>query len=55
MTDSNELTFIPYGIDSLGQEKRDITRSMIIKQNTFLTGVAVVLIFGVHKDEEEQF
>ena len=26
---------------------------MIIKQNTFLTEVAVVPIFGVHKDEEE--
>ena len=35
MTESNELTFIPYGMDSLGKETRDITRSMIIKQNTF--------------------
>ena len=28
---------------------------MIIKQNTFLTEVAVVPIFGVQKDEEEKF
>ena len=55
MTDSNELTFIPYGMDSLGQDKRDITRSMIIKQNTFLTEVAIVPIFGVQKEEEDKF
>ena len=55
MTDSNELTFIPYEMDSLGQDKRDITRSMIIKQNTFLTEVAIVPIFGVQKEEEDKF
>ena len=35
MAVSNELTFIPYGMDSLGTETRDITRSMIIKQKRF--------------------
>ena len=55
MIDSKELTFIIYGMDSLGQEKRDISRSMIIKQNTFLTEVTVVPIFCVHKDEEAKF
>ena len=55
MTDSNELTFIPYGMDSLDQDKRDTTRSMIIKQNTFITEVAVVPIFGVNKNEEAKF
>ena len=55
MTDSNELTFIPYGMYSLGKDKRDITRSMIIKQNTFLTEVAVVPIFGVQKEKEIKF
>ena len=55
MTDSNELTLIPYEMNSLGQEKRNITRSMIIKQNTFLMEVAVLSIFGVYKDEEETF
>ena len=35
MTNSNDLTFIPYGMDSLGTETRDITRSMIIKQKRF--------------------
>ena len=54
-TDSNELTFIPYGMDSLGQEQGNLTRSMIIKQNTFLREVVVVPIFGVQKDEEEKF
>ena len=55
MTDSNELTFIPYGMDSLDQDKRDTTRSMIIKQNIFLMEVAVVPIFGFNKDEEVKF
>ena len=55
MAASNELTFIPYGMDSLGTETRDITRSMIIKQNKFLTDIAVVPIFGVQKEEEEKF
>ena len=55
MTESTELTFIPYGMDSLGQDKRDITRSMIIKQNTFLAEVAIVPIFGVQKEEEDKF
>ena len=55
MIDSKELTFIIYGMDSLGQEKRDISRSMIIKQNTFITEVAVVPIFGVNKNEEAKF
>ena len=55
MTDSNELTFIPYGMDSLDQDKGDTTRSMIIKQNTFITKVAVVPIFGVNKNEEAKF
>ena len=31
MSDNNEPSFIPYGMDSLGSEIRDITRSMIIK------------------------
>ena len=39
----------------LGQDKRDITRSMIIKQKTFLTEVLVVPIFGVQKEEEDKF
>ena len=30
MKNRYELTFIPSGMDSLGQDKRDITRSMII-------------------------
>ena len=55
ITDSNELTFIPYGMDSLGQDKIDITRSVIIKQNTFLTEVTVVPMFDVNKDEEVKF
>ena len=54
MTESNDLTFIPYGMDSLGKDTWDITRSMIIKQNKFLTDIAVVPIFGVQKDEEEK-
>ena len=55
MAASNELTFIPYGMDSLGTETKDITRSMIIKQNKFLTDIAVVPIFGVQKEGEEKF
>ena len=55
MAASNGLAFIPYGMDSLGTETRDITRSMIIKQNKFLTDIAVVPIFGVQKEEEEKF
>ena len=55
MTESNDLTFIPYRMDSLGKDIRDIIRSMIIKQNNFLTDIAVVPIFGVQKDEEEKF
>ena len=55
MNDRNEMTFIPYGMDSLGTETRDITRTMIIKQNIFLTDIAVVPIFGVLKEEEETF
>ena len=51
----NELTFIPYGMDSLGQEQGDLTRSVIIKQNTFLREVVVVPIFCVQKDEEKKF
>ena len=54
MTDSNELTFVPYGIDSLVKGK-DIIRSMIIQQNTFLTEVAIVPIFGVQKEETDKF
>ena len=52
---SDSLTFIPYGMDSLGQDKRDTTRSMIIKKNTFLTEIAVVPISGVQKEEESNF
>ena len=32
---SDSLTFIPNGMESLGQDKRDITRSMIIKKTHF--------------------
>ena len=46
---------IPYGMVSLGQDKRDITRLMIIKHNTFLMEVSVVPIFGVQKEEESNF
>ena len=42
-------------MDSLGKDTRDITRSIIIKQNKFLTDLAVVPIFGIQKDGEEQF
>ena len=45
MNDKNEMTFIPYGMDSLGTETRDITRTMIIIQKQFLTHIAVVPIF----------
>lgn len=55
MTDSNELTFIPYIMNLLGSERRNIIRSMIIKQNKFLTDIAVVPIFGVLKNEESKF
>ena len=55
MTDINEIAFISYGMDPLGPKKRDLTRSMIIKLNTFLTEVAVVPIFGVQKDEIKKF
>ena len=42
-------------MDLLGKDIGDIIRSMIIKQNKFLTDIAVVPIFGVQKDEEEKF
>ena len=55
INDKNEMTFIPYGMDSLGTEIRDIARTIIIKQNKFLTDIAVDPIFGVLKEEEENF
>ena len=54
MTDNNKMTFIPYCMDSLGTETRDNTRSMIIKQNKFLTDIAVIPIFSVLKEEDEK-
>ena len=55
MTESNDLTLIPYGMNLLAKDTRDITISVIIKQNNVLTDIAAVLIFGVQKDEVEKF
>ena len=54
MTESNDLILIPYGMNLLAKDTRDITISVIIKQNNALTDIAVVLIFGVQKDEVEK-